>query len=962
MMPSLVLLAACSSTVQRAGSLEGTWLATDGMTHRGLVVEKLDNPVGDTRHAFEFYLYEDGDAPKLVQSGLFSVYEGEVLYDVRWDENAFNIGLRFASDVERQGRRRILLQGREYERVRELPPGIERTYGFGDVVHVATGDATGHGLTVLDDGTLWGLTSFVGLESALGLGPDGEAYGPTRIETTLQQATFVSHEDFLGTLSAQAYVERRDPERVPAQGAGFDDTWTFDPTWTTPFQCFALTETHDAWVAACQNDGSLHPEANELVVWLDPEDGSVQRALPAMQPTRVWGLGDDVLVQSFGPSPAPEVHGLRGEEGWLLTRYGADGVQKAAWWSPYAMSVQDAIAVGPDLTVLSVATGADFPGATWTGGDASAQLLALDADGVRWARDLAAERLHPPVLAPMSEGFVLATPSRTLDLGLGTLAPSHGRGDVLAFATLDACGEAVRQVMWEDCTDGTCAGARVTTNPLAYPHDLAFDSEGRLVLQAGITGTFDAGGEPLGIGDGGSGFLARLGAPPPTLPCGESPFAALPPEVHVTITGTGEVAVGDQTCTSDCVLSVERFEELDIEATAPNGWQLTSVEGVCDSTPCTTWADAPVLELNVVFDQPDAVLIPSSGDIDRMAAGDTQVFAVGYFSASLVAEIDGQVVAPGGGQNAFLAVLDAGGLVSSVALDGTPVHVDLFADGDMAVVAYQDGTVRTFDASGLLSTTSASSGPLWREVARDPSGSTAVFGESVGQLNVSAADGSWTLDFPVTGSLNQALALVPRAAGGFTAVGYLGQGVTLPDGTVLTGGAGDFVLLHVNGDGTFADGAVMPYVGGIWGRLTSWEDAGELVFVTDQTRDPAAPTGSLFADHVGDDGSFLHTTAFDHVGVGLHPWNGGHVGWGALYSTTNPWGGPDLLHRGQDDLVIGWWDTGFLGAGAMGSAGSDASPSFPPPVAVLPDGTVFAQTAVDGGVTTPYAIGVFTAP
>jgi hypothetical protein len=953
----LVVLAACTSPTRQARSLEGIWLATDTEVHRGLVVEERE--AGEVGHPYTLYVYDLDAPPEPVQSGLLTVLEGEVLYDVRWDVDPFNVGLRFAAQLEREGRRAITLDGRPYERVDALPGPPPRVVGFGEAVHVVATATDGRGFTVLDDGTIWAVSTFVSVASAVGMGPDGEALDAGRRDELLSSGTFVSDGADLGVLTDQARLQRQRVERIPADQAGLSDDFAFPPVWTSAFRCFHLDETPTVWVATCENDGTFPTDDSEALVWIDPVDGRVIQAVGLDAPSGVWALGDDVLVRSRGASPEPDVHGDRGEDGSLLQRFDATGSLVASWWSPRDLQVTDAAAVG-DLTILSLWTGSALAGAEDASGEPSAQLLGLDPAGVRWSRDLPRQpRLAYPRLLPVEGGVGLAMGATDLDLGLGALTPSHGRGEVLALLTMDACGEVVEQVAWEDCTTGSCAGTRTTGAPIASPWDLGRDPDGRWVLQAGLTGAFDLGGEVVGRADEGSGFLARLG-PPGTVPaCSTANHVPAEPAITVAITGEGTVTLGDAVCTETCTVPFPRFAEVPIDVTPADGGQISSIGGVCDTPSCTFHADVPSATLEVVFDQPDGTLIPSSGDVRRLAAGDTQVFAAGWFTSSLTATLDGQVVAPGSGQNAFLAVLDDSGLVGSVALAGTPVTADLVADGDVGVALDQDGTVRRFDATGLLSTTTAPAGPTYRRVAVDPTGTAAVLGDSSGELNVAAADGTWTVDVGISG-LNQALGLVPRAAGGFTAVGFLGGTATLPDTTVVTGSPGDLLLLDVSATGVVGTAVAMPYLGGVGAELQVWETAGQLVFVTTVTRDPTAPSGDLFLDRVDATGAFVSTTPFTHADRAW-PTAAGHVTAGSLYGPTNPWGGPDLAHRGSDDLLLGWWAGGTPGAASMGHVGSDGA-GFPAPVAVLPDGTVFAHTAVDAAVASTHAVGVFTPP
>ncbi|MCA9572475.1 MAG: hypothetical protein KC656_31765, partial [Myxococcales bacterium] len=439
--------------------------------------------------------------------------------------------------------------------------------------------------------------------------------------------------------------------------------------------CFHAADTPTAWVAICTNPGDLPGvEGPYAVLWHDPADGTVLHGVGFELPERLFTLGEDVLLQRTGTSPSP-VHGERGAGpyGNLLERYRPDGTLAASWWFPQRVIVGDAAAIGPDLTVVSVQSVQDFPGSvpTASGTEPHAVVLALSADGPVWEHALTG-RIHTPELLGVDGGVLVLTKGEGEDLGAGPLADPDG--EVGALVRMDACGRAVEQVVWTPDTEGATF----------HPRDLALDPAGDIVLQLASTGMYVLSPDVvLGDLDGG-GLLGRFGKADAAIPaCDDAPFAAVPPVVELELVGEATATLGTQICTDDCSLTVDRFQEVTLDVEAGDGWQVTGVSGACTELPCVLHADEPVTSVQVVVEATSALLVPSTGEVNALAAGATRGFVAGYCSPSVTVEIDGVVVADGpSGEGGYLGVLDTSGLVASTPLPtefGGPVITDLTA-------------------------------------------------------------------------------------------------------------------------------------------------------------------------------------------------------------------------------------------------------------------------------------------
>ncbi|MEZ4318760.1 MAG: hypothetical protein R3F61_14700 [Myxococcota bacterium] len=965
----LAVLSGCSTGVPSAKSLEGTWLNTTDGIHRGMVVERGEREA-DVDQAYTLYLYEDGDAPEPVQSGLLSVIGDDLVYDVRWDIEPFNIGIRFANPLERLSRKQIRIGERIYDAVDALPGGSTEIPRFGDAIDAVEIQGVSSGMTALDDGSVWTASGDIFGSRMFGLTGSGGLEGPLLSEdraftSVVSDGGELGWTDGFATLGRYSFVE------TPPPDAFSNATWTPEEVWTRGLGCFRLVETPEHWVGMCVPDAELSADvggAPWALVWLDPSDGSTVQALPFdATPLGVWSLGEDVLVSRYGASATPEIHGARGADGYVLERFDGDARIVGSWWFPANPIVYRATSLADGTTVVSSQTVDAFPGAGLPGFEQVGALLALGPEGVRWQVDLP-DTIDPYYanLHGTGTGFVLPVGASGEDFGgsVGTVGPASTAGKALAVLHYDACGEPLETALFEDCS-AECWG-RTTPVPDVTVTGVVTDARGDLVLHANLIGRYRFGRDEVGTGDGGAA-LVRLAAPEPAPACTIDATAPVQPVVHVTVTGSGSVDLGDRTCTGDCTFPFERFEEIQVSAAPAAGWQVDVVAGACTSLPCTVYADMPVIELEVDLVEPDAMLLGSTGHVDLMAGGQTQVFAVGAIQPTTTAELDGTVLgsAPNG-DGGFLAVLDTNGLVSHTVLPvefGGPVFTDLAAipGEDAALVLLQSGAVHRFDATGITETGSVGSGN-WRLLAVDGLGNAAVAGTSFNDLQIRAVDGSWSHTFP-TGTTALALDVVGLDAGGFAFFGLLNGTITVgPD--VITGAPGDLALIRIGADGSLLGTVAVGYQGALDPTFRAWEQYGDLWISTTVPRSPTPPPGQLFAERLDATGAYTEVLGFEVVEGPILPYSGGTVALGELYGPTNPFGGAPLSHRGGIDLLVSWnGPTGtHLQESAMGGPLDDNGYQFRVPFAVLPDGTVFAETSADAVVSTPYAVGILPPP
>jgi hypothetical protein len=655
-------LLGCSGGGGVAGRLEGVWVATDAAegVHRGLEIMDLDAPVDGIRQGYTFYLYDVGDAPEAVQSGLFSVVDDEVLYDVRWDVQPLNIGIRFASALER-GRDEILLDGRRYLAMDALPPGEPTPTAFGGVIWAAPApQGMGIGLAERPDGGAVVGVVALGAQSVLTVGGGGE---PGIQATLVNPNALVGVGEDIG-VGSSVMSGRYRFETTPGDAFTPDQTVTV-PVWEQARGCSELVAAGEVWVGVCLVDGQT------ALTGLDPADGSVlwDRPLTAAVGRNVLALGEDVLVHRQGPSPTPALHGDRGTTGYLLERVQADGSVRWTSWSPGAVRIADATSLADGTTVLLVTAGDELPGGpTWS--DGRAVLVAIDPSGrVAWEREAPQQDAYGGALLGTDAGFVMGLGAVDLDFGgdVGLVTGPGGRGQTLALASYDACGGLREVATFDDCTE-TCWGA-VTGSPAAQVQDLLRAQNGDLLLHAFLFGRFDFDGDEIGSSDGGVGVVARLVDPPVAPAC--SPDAPIQPVVQVVVTGPGSVDVpGFGSCSTTCSVPVERFAALEVLAVPGPAAQVRAVSGVCSELPCVLHADSAITSLNVEFELPDAVLFPSSGHVWAVGAGPTHGFVAGVVTPSETATLDGVSVADGAqGHGAWVAVMDASGVLGHASID-----------------------------------------------------------------------------------------------------------------------------------------------------------------------------------------------------------------------------------------------------------------------------------------------------
>lgn len=943
----LVALIGCSSDVGSARNLEGTWLSQEGSTLRGLVVEPREAS-GWPEHTYRFYLYEDGESPEPVQSGLLSVIGGELVYDVREDVDPFHVGQRFASELERLGRNRIRVQGRDYERVDVLPGPVDRVLAFGQVEELGIVDGASD-LAVLESGDVWTLGGFP--QRLQGVrGDESLDAGIFRGASAL-----LPWGDDLGWLDEQGRLARYDVVEVPPARAGAAPSYAFEPVWTSDSACVSAASVTDAWVGLCLRGSDV------VLAWFDPEDGTIIRELPSSDGS-VWSLGEDVLVQERSASPRPDLHGERSDNGWLLRRIRADGSVVFQHWSPGMRILGDVVAVDEvDVLYSGQILGDVYAGVPTPDATGRHVLTRLGADGEVWEREIPSHRAgFAPLVGLPGGGFVVGVSGRGDDLGLGPIG-SSSEHEALALLRMDACGEWEEQVVYEgDRLDGLGGTALAT--------GFGWHPDGGLLAGMAFSGLYDVDGREVGfVNGGGVGVIARLGEPASVADCvSPGPHVVGSPVIELTIEGQGSVHLGDQTCETTCTVELERYQEVVVEVGNGDGWQLGEVDGACASLPCVVHADEPSQSLRVAFQALDADLVPVSDRPSAMASGQSVVFLGGTISPSQQATIDGVVVADGpGGQSGYLAVLDGSGLLGSVGLPPSDnVVYDLIGmpGQDVGVALMQTGNVHRFDASGLLTTVQVPAGPTWRKVAVDGLGNLAVLGVSSQGLEIAATDGTWTAQVSSTSSVVDALALVGRSGGGFTVVGYGGDAAVLPDGTVLSGALGDLVYLHLDATGVQVSGRSLPGVGPQVAGFPAWETPTGVAMVKTTSWSVSPPVGDVFVEVVDDAGVVQSTVGLPFVSERVYPTAAGFVGTDAVRSSANPFGGAPLNHAGGADRLIAWFGaTGaHRDAATLGSVGDESGG----PAAVLPDGTVFAFSAVggNGGTTVSNAIGVFASP
>lgn len=948
----------------RDGRLEGIWVSTDlgEGVHRGLEITELDAPVGGVGLQYTLYRYPIDDAPEPVQSGLFSVVDDEVLWDVRWDVDPFRVGVRYADPLVSLSRDELVIGTRTWLAADVLIPGDTTPPVFGEAwwgLEVPAG--LGTGLWVDEAGIVAGTSGLTGDRVSF-VGIDGDGPPTARLDRAQSgQLGRVAGVDGDVVYSEGSLTARMRPVLVPGD-AFVPDRTELEVVWAVAdLPCAGLVTAGPRLAGMC-TVGPSHGLA-----WLDPETGEVSRRdvmVPSVLGELLWPLGDDVLVARLGPSPTPDVHGDRSAEGSLIERRAADGTVRWSRWSPGPPRVEDATLLDDGTVVIALTAEGELPGGpTWPQGGAVLQGVGPTGE-LRWERTLPLAS-NAVALAPTPGGFAMALGADDVDVGGSVGRIVAPRGQALAVVAMDACGQAVDVATWQDCTE-TCWG-QVTPSPQALAHGLRRAPDGSLVLSASLVGRFDLDGDLVGVSGDGVGLIARL-APPPVAPVCDPPGAS-DPILTITVSGPGEVDLpGIGTCDGTCTFAVERFAAVEVLPAPSPGAQVDAVQGACAVLPCTVYADRASASLEVSFAVPDATLFGVDGHVRAVGAGATLGFAAGQLGPGEQALVDGVQVADGdAGDRAWIAALDAQGLVAHAALPGTPTgpyprRMAVDPGSDTAAVLFASGEIATFGPSGLLTNGPGPAGGQWERIGIDGLGNVAVAGYSGSALVVSAADGAWSQTMP-TGIPPIPVAVLGLPAGGFVVVTPAGASLEATPGTVWSGNAWSLAVVHLAPDGAVIGGGFTSTVTSL-AYARAWTDGASVFVGADYTQDASQPVAGAYVERLAFDGTFLDARPVSHAPLGVWPWSGGLVAADQTFGTSNPWGGPPLDNRGGLDRAVAWLDGSgaLITASTTGTAADDGFDGLFDPVAVQSDGVVWLHTPADAVVTTPFALARFSPP